>query len=80
MSPIQDEIAAYEAIQARLEAEHMGEWILMRDLKVLGFFPSFEIAAEEGLRRFGRSSYLVREIGAEPIRLPVSVIHHRYGS
>ena len=29
MSPIQDEIAAYEAIQARLEAEHMGEWILI---------------------------------------------------
>jgi hypothetical protein len=79
MSPIQDEIAAYEAIQSRLEAEHKGEWILMRNRQVIGLFPSFEQAAAEGLRQFGRSSYLIREIGAEPIRLPVSVIYHEYG-
>jgi hypothetical protein len=79
MSPIQDEIRAYEAIQAKLEAEHLGEWVLMRDQKLIGLFPSFEQAAAEGLRLFGRGAYLVREIGAEPIRLPVSVIHHQYG-
>jgi hypothetical protein len=77
MSPINDEIQAYESMQPRLEAEHMGEWILMRDRRVIGLFPSFETAAAEGLRLFGRTSYLVREIGAEPIRLPVSVIHHQ---
>lgn len=78
MSLIQDEIAAYEAIQSELEAEHRGEWILMRNRQVIGLFSSFEQAATEGLRQFGRSSYLIREIGAEPIRLPVSVIHHLY--
>jgi len=80
LSPIQDEIDAYEAMQARLEAEHMGEWVLMRDHNVIGFFPSFETAAAEGLLRFGRESYLIREIGAAPISLPVSVIYHHYGS
>jgi hypothetical protein len=70
MSPIQDEIQAYEAIEERLEAEHMGEWVLMRNRQVIGIFSSFETAAAEGLRQFGRTSYLVREIGAEPIKLP----------
>ena len=80
MSPIDDEIEAYESIRSQLEAEHMGEWILMKDRRVLGFFPSFEFAIAEGLRLFGRASYLIREIGAEPIQLPVSVIYHHYGS
>lgn len=80
MSSIQDEIEAFNKMQSKLEAEHMGEWILMRNRQILGFFESFEKAAAEGLRLFGRESYLVREIGAEPFRLPVSVIHHQYGS
>jgi hypothetical protein len=79
MSPIQDEITAYEAIQAQLEAKHMGQWVLIREKELIGVFPSFEQAAAEGLRRFGRGPYLVREVGAEPIRLPVSVIYHQYG-
>lgn len=76
---IQDEIKAYEALQDELEATHRGEWILMKDRKQIGLFSSFEQAAAEGLRLYGRGSYLIREIGAEPIRLPVSVIHHQYG-
>lgn len=79
MSPIEDEITAYEALQVELEAKNMGQWVLMRDRKVIGLFPSFEQAAAEGLRRFGRTSYLVREVGAEPIKLPVSVIYHQHG-
>jgi len=80
VSAIQPEIDAFKTMQTKLEAEHMGEWILMRNGQIIGFFQSFELAAAEGLRQFGRGPYLVREIGAEPIRLPVSVIYHRYGS
>jgi hypothetical protein len=80
VSPIQDEIDAYVTLQADLEDKHMGEWVLMRDRRLVGLFPSFETAAAEGLRLFGRSPYLVRQIGEEPLRLPVSVIYHRYGS
>lgn len=78
MSPIQDEIEAYKAMQSRLEAEHKGEWILMRDCKVIGIYQTFEVAADEAVRLFGRGPYLIREIGAEPLRLPVSVMYHRY--
>lgn len=80
MATIEDEIAAFETMQAQLEADHMGEWILMKDRRKIGLFSSFEEAAAEGLRLFGRATYLVREIGAEPIRLPVSVIYHQHGS
>lgn len=76
MTAIDDEIEAYERLQAKLEAEHMGQWVLIRDRELLGLFPSFELAAAEGVRQFGRSSYLIREIGAEPLRLPVSVVYH----
>ena len=79
MATIEDEIAAFETMQAQLEADHLGEWILMKDRQRVGLFPSFAAAAAEGLRLFGRDSYLVREIGAEPIRLPVSVIYHQHG-
>jgi hypothetical protein len=31
MATIEDEIAAFEPMQEQLEADHMGEWILMKD-------------------------------------------------
>jgi len=80
MSPLQDEIDAFEKLKPGLEAEHRDEWVLVRDRNLIGLFPSFEAAAAEGLRLFGRSPYLVRQIGQEPLRLPVSVIYHRYGA
>jgi hypothetical protein len=75
MTNIQDEIAAFKTMQSKLEAEHMGEWILMRDAKVVGFFKTFELAAAEAVRLFGRGPYLIREIGAPPIQLPASVMY-----
>jgi hypothetical protein len=78
VSAIEDEIEAFNAIRTRLEAEHIGEWIVMRDRKVVGFFQTFEAAGAEALRLFGRGEYLIREVGAEPLRLPVSVMYHRY--
>lgn len=72
---IQGEIAAFTAMQSKLEAEHMGEWILMRDAKVVGFYQTFEVAAAEAVRLFGRGPYLIREIGAPPMQLPASVMY-----
>lgn len=78
MTDIQSEIEAFERIQDRLEAEHKGEWIVMRDREIISFYETFELAAAEALRLFGRGPYLIREIGGEPLRLPVSVMYHRY--
>lgn len=68
------EIAAYESMQAELENKHMGEWVLIFDEKLIGTFPSLDAAAEVAVGRFGRGPYLIRQVGAPPIVLPVSVV------
>jgi hypothetical protein len=78
VATIDDEIEAYEAIRPRLESEHMGEWVVMRNRETVDFYPTAEAASAEALRRFGRGPYLIRQIGAPPLRLPVSVIYHRH--
>ena len=78
MEDIDTEIAAYETMRAELELHHMGEWIVMRDGKVVGTYASFENAASDAVSRFGRGPYLIRQIGAPPITLPASVMYNTY--
>ena len=78
MTSIDEEIAAYETMQASLESEHMGEWVVMRERKLVGFYPTAEAASAEAIKLFGRGPYLIRQVGAPPLRLPVSVIYHRH--
>ena len=70
---LQDEIAAYERMQAELETEHNGSWVLIRDGKLQGTFDDFEAAAEDAVKRFGRGPYLIRQVGAGPVTLPASL-------
>jgi hypothetical protein len=75
-SDIDKEIAAYDALRNDLEAQHMGKWVLVHDGKLVAVFDSFEIAAEDAVRKFGRGPYLIRQVGAPPITLPASVMYH----
>jgi len=75
MTTLQDEIAAYEAMRAEIEAAHLGKWALVHDRKLVSVFGSFEDAASEAVRRFGRGPYLIRQIGASPATLPASVMY-----
>ncbi len=76
MAHLSEEIAAYQLIQADLEAEHLGEWVLIHDRKLEGIFETFDLAAQEAVQRFGRGPYLIRQIGAPPVTLPASVMYH----
>jgi hypothetical protein len=78
MADIDKEIAAYEKVQADLEAHHTGKWVLFHDLQLEGVFDSFESAADEAVRRFGSGPYLIRQVGAPPVTLPASVMYSRY--
>jgi hypothetical protein len=75
VSPIQHEIEAFHRIQATLEAEHMGEWVLIFGGKTISFYTSFEVAADDAVKRFGGGPFLIRQIGAPPITLPASVMY-----
>lgn len=76
MLELENEIKAYDGLRAELENSHMGEWVIVHDEKLIGVFPSLDEAAGEAVRRFGRGPYLIRQIGAPPIAMPVSVMYH----
>lgn len=70
---LQKEIAAYETMRSRLEADHPMAWAVVRAEGLIGAYETFESAAHDAMQRFGRGPYLIRQIGAPPIRLPASV-------
>ena len=76
MSELKDDIVAYEGMQADLESSALGKWVLFYDKKLIGTFDTFEVAAQEAVRKFGRGPYLIRQIGAQAITLPASVLYH----
>ena len=76
MPDLNKEIAAYDRLKNQLEAQHRGEWILIREEEQIGLYPGFEVAAADAVKKFGSGPYLVREIGAPPITFSASVMYH----
>jgi hypothetical protein len=75
MDDLSKEIQAYEGMKDPLEAEHMGKWVLIYKQKLEGVFDSFELAANDAVRRFGAGPYLIRQVGAPPVVLSASVMY-----
>ncbi len=73
--PLSKEIQAYENFRSELEMDHLGEWVVVHDEKLIGRYLSFEAAAEDAIERFGRGPYLIRQIGQAPLTLPASVVY-----
>lgn len=74
MADLKEEIAAFDRMQARLEAEHWNEWVVVHAGELQGFYRDFESAAEEALERFGPGPYLIRQIGAGPVQFSGGMI------
>ena len=77
MSTLKEEIAAFERIRNDLETDHLGEWVVIHSGQLIDTYESFELAADDATKRFGRGPYLIRKVGAAPTTLPISVL---YGS
>jgi hypothetical protein len=75
MSDLDNEIAAFEAMREDLEAHHMGRWVLVHSRELVGEYDSLQNAAEDAVRRFGRGPFLIRQVGAPALTLPVSVMY-----
>jgi hypothetical protein len=75
MSDINKDIEAYNNMRVMLESEHSGEWVLFFQQKLIGYYETFELAAEDAVQRFAEGPYLIRQIGAPPIILPASVAY-----
>jgi hypothetical protein len=76
MTELRDEIAAYDAMRADLEASHLGKWALVHDRHLVGIFPSFEDVAKVAVKQFGRGPYLIRQIGVGSITLSAAAMYN----
>lgn len=75
MASLQNEIAAYEAMRAELESAHLGKWVVIHDSKLHSVFDDFSEAASDAVRKFGRGPYLIRQVGAPTVSLPISLMY-----
>jgi hypothetical protein len=77
MADLDVELAAYRSQLFDLENQFFGKWVLFHGEARIGVFDAFETAAVEAVRRFGRGPYLIREVGAPPVSLPVCIAQRR---
>lgn len=73
---LSDDITAFDRMREQLESKSLSRWAVVYDRQLAGTFETFDAAAREAVRKFGRGPYLIRQIGAPPARLPASVLFH----
>ncbi len=64
INALQREIDAYERMQDNLEANHFRKWVVFHGEEFIGVYESFEDAAIDATKRFGRGPYLIRQVAA----------------
>ena len=74
MAKLKQDIAAFDRMRARLEAEHQREWVVFHAGEFVGAFPDFESAATLAVERFNEGPYLIRQVGAGTVQLPGGMI------
>jgi len=75
MTVLREDIAAFERMQATLEAQHNKQWALFHEGKFVGVFSDFDAAATAAVERFGSGPYLIRQVGApSAVQLPGGMV------
>ncbi len=74
MAALERELHEFEARRGELESKHLGKWVVVHDRELVGVFDDFESAAADAVEKFGRGPYLIRQVGAPPVVLPLSVM------
>jgi len=73
---LKKEIHAFEQMKPTLLKHHMGKFVIIHDEKLVGAYDTFDAAAKEAIKQFGKGPYLIREVGSEPSKnLPASVAY-----
>ena len=72
---LSEQIAAYEEMRDLLETDHFGKWVVVHGRSLIDTYDTFQNAAQDAIRRFGRGPYLIRQVGAPPARLPASLLY-----
>jgi hypothetical protein len=70
---LQKELTVFEQHKREWLQSHAGEFVVIADATVGGFYPDYESAFRGGVSKFGiRGNFLVKQIWAEE---PVYLIH-----
>lgn len=70
------ELEAYEEKKEDLLAHYPGKFVLFHGKDFIGSFDTFDNAAKEAVRKFGKGPYLIRQVGgATEMPLPASVAY-----
>ena len=76
MALLSKEMAAYERMRDELEMDYFGKRVIVHDEKLFGIYDEVEDAANEAIRRFGRETCHIRQVGApQVITLPASILY-----
>ena len=63
-------IDAFAAQEASLRQHHIGKVVVFHDGRFVDAFDTVDSAAREAIRRFGRQTFLIREVG-RPTTMPM---------
>ena len=74
---LSENIAEYEKMQARLEAEHWGEHVVFYNREFRGAFKEVYDAIVFAYEQWGRGPYLIREVG-RPTLISVPTVFSRW--
>lgn len=71
--PLQIELGIFEQNKLEWLRNNAGQFVVIENTTVAGFYPDYESAFEAGLKRFGiHASFLIKQVWAEQ---PVYLIH-----
>ncbi len=74
--PLQQELDTYESMKEDLLKHYLGKYVLIHDDQFIGSFDSFDNAAKEAVKQFGKGPYLIRQVGKDPVMaMPASVAY-----
>ena len=62
LEALDGDFATYQAHLADMTKDHEGQYVLIREGNIIGFFPDRSKAVREGYRRFGIVPFLVKEV------------------
>jgi hypothetical protein len=55
----------FESKLSELLKEHRGQFVIVKDNALHGFFPAMEDALKEGYKKFGNAEFLIQEVTDE---------------
>jgi hypothetical protein len=73
---LRPEIEAFEKMKDDLIAHHYGKFVIIKNQQLKGSFDTFDTAAREAIKLFGKGPYLIRRVSNEkPMTMPASVAY-----